>query len=149
MPNPSHREGKITACAEIDRCYPTIPDRGHTFIAGSSMGGLMSLYAVVCFNSVFSRAAALSPSVDCAPAKLKALIRDAEIGPDTVLYMDMGETELGWHDTGKNFWRFSTLLAERGVRLTARIVPDGTHSEASWQKQIPFFIETLLYELEE
>ena len=27
---------------EIDRRYPTIPDRAHTFIAGSSMGGLMS-----------------------------------------------------------------------------------------------------------
>ena len=134
---------------EIDRCYPTIPDREHTFIAGSSMGGLMSLYAVVCFNSVFSRAAALSPSVDCAPAKLKALIRDADIGPDTVLYMDMGEAELGWHHMGGTFWNFGRLLLERGVRLTARIVPNGQHCEESWEKQIPFFVPTLLYELEE
>ena len=87
--------------------------------------------------------------MDFGSESLEEMIRMGDISPDTVLYMDMGETELGWHDTGKNFWRFSTLLAERGVRLTARIVPDGTHSEASWQKQIPFFLETLLYELEE
>ena len=39
--------------------------------------------------------------------------------------------------------------AERGIRLTARIVPDGQHCEASWEKQIPFFVPALLYELEE
>ena len=134
---------------EIDRCYPTLPDRRHTFIAGSSMGGLMSLYAVSRFNAVFSRAAALSPSLDFGPDKLAALIRTADIAADTVIYMDMGETELGWRNTARNFRRFSRLLLERGVRLTARIVPGGQHCEASWEKQIPFFLPALLYELEE
>ena len=134
---------------EIDSRYPTKPDRAHTFIAGSSMGGLMSLYAVSCFNGVFSRAAALSPSLDYSPSRLTALIRDADIGADTVLYMDMGEAELGWHNTARRFWRFARLLSERGIRLTARIVPDGQHCEASWEKQIPFFVPALLYELEE
>ena len=45
----------------VDNHFPTLPDREHTFIAGSSMGGLMSLYAVMEYNHVFSRAAALSP----------------------------------------------------------------------------------------
>ena len=134
---------------EIDRRYPTKPDRLHTFIAGSSMGGLMSLYAVSCFNAVFSRAAALSPSLDFDPDSLEALLRAADIGADTVLYMDVGEEELGWHDLARSFRRFSKLLWERGVRLTARIVPDGRHCEASWEKQIPFFLPALLYELED
>ena len=134
---------------EIDRRCPTMPDRAHTFIAGSSMGGLMSLYALSCFNSVFSRAAALSPALDFGPTKLEALLRAADFGADTVLYMDMGEEELGWRSTARNFRRFTGLLLERGVRLTARIVPGGRHCEASWEKQIPFFLPTLLYELEE
>ena len=134
---------------EIDRNYPTLPDRAHTFIAGSSMGGLMSLYALCRFNEVFSRAAALSPALDFGPASLEALIRTAEPGTDSVLYMDMGETELGRRGTARRFWRLSRLLSERGVRLTARIVPDGRHCEASWEKQIPLFLPTLLYELEE
>ena len=49
--------------AYIDEHYRTLGDREHTFIAGSSMGGLMSLYALMEYNSVYSRAAALSPSV--------------------------------------------------------------------------------------
>ena len=134
---------------EIDKRYPTKPDRRNTFIAGSSMGGLMSLYAISCFNDVFSRAAALSPSVDFGSESLEELIRTADISPDTVLYMDMGEAELGWHDTEKNFWHFSTMLAKRGVKVTARIVPNGEHCEACWEKQIPFFVQTLLYDLED
>ena len=69
----------------IDAHFPTLPDREHTFIAGSSMGGLMSLYALLAYNHVFSRAAALSPSLWCAPAQLEQMIREAEIAPDTVL----------------------------------------------------------------
>ena len=47
----------------IDEKYPTLPGRETTWIAGSSMGGLMSLYAVTAFNDVYSRAACLSPSI--------------------------------------------------------------------------------------
>jgi len=35
---------------------------------------------------------------------------------------------------------------ERGVHLTTRIVPGGNHNEASWERQIPFFLPALLYE---
>lgn len=134
---------------EIDRRYPSMPDRQHTFIAGSSMGGLMSLYALSSFNMVFSRAAALSPSLTFDPDSLDALIRAADIRQDTVLYMDMGEQELGWHNTAQSFQHFTGLFLEKGILLTARIVPDGRHCEASWEKQIPFFLPTLLYDLEE
>lgn len=47
----------------VDKTWPTLPDRAHTAIAGSSMGGLMSLYAAVAHNEVFSKAGCLSPSV--------------------------------------------------------------------------------------
>ena len=134
---------------EIDRSFPTKPDREHTFIAGSSMGGLMSLYALCCFNQVFSRAAALSPSVSFDTNSLRSMIRTADIAADTVLYMDMGESELRWHNTMRTFWSIGRLLLERGVRVTARIVPGGEHCEASWEKQIPFFLPALLYELED
>ena len=52
----------------IDRNFRTLPDREHTFIGGSSMGGLMSLYGVTAHNETFSRAACLSPSVRAAAA---------------------------------------------------------------------------------
>ncbi len=57
----------------IDHNFRTLPDRAHTFIGGSSMGGLMSLYALLQYNDTFSRAAALSPSIWVAPESSPAL----------------------------------------------------------------------------
>ena len=78
----------------IDERYPTLPERETTWIAGSSMGGLMSLFAVSEFNHVFSRAAALSPSVWAGHCKMEQTIRHTKFGPDTVVYMDYGSEEL-------------------------------------------------------
>lgn len=133
---------------EIDRRYPTLPDREHTFIAGSSMGGLMSLYVVSRFNDVFSRAAALSPSLNFGPHRLERLLRGAEMPPDTVIYMDMGEAEMAWRPMRRLFRHFCGVLQEKQIKLTSRVVPGGEHNEASWEKQIPIFLPTLLYELE-
>lgn len=131
----------------IDEQYPTLLGRYDTFIAGSSMGGLMSLYAVMQYNHVFSRAAALSPSVWVAPRRLEKLLRDAPIRPDTVVYMDYGSREMSHHaDMLRRYTTVARLLLERGVHLTSRIVPNGNHNEASWERQIPFFINTLLYD---
>lgn len=134
---------------DIDRNFPTLPDREHTFIAGSSMGGLMSLYGVMKYNRVFSRAAALSPSIWFATEKLEKMLRSARIKTDTVIYMDYGARELGFHpEMAGQFRRVTDLLLERKVDLTARIVPGGNHDEASWERQIPFFMNVLLYGLE-
>ena len=55
----------------IDENFRTLPDRRHTFIAGSSMGGLMALYAAAEYNEVYGKAAALSPSLWVDPQGLK------------------------------------------------------------------------------
>ena len=44
----------------IDAKFSTYPDREHTFIMGSSMGGLMSMYAYSEYPEVFAGAACLS-----------------------------------------------------------------------------------------
>ncbi|MBC6993694.1 alpha/beta hydrolase-fold protein [Neolewinella lacunae] len=44
----------------IDQKYSTLPDRKNTFIAGSSMGGLISMYALCEYPDVFQGAACLS-----------------------------------------------------------------------------------------
>ena len=133
----------------IDSHYPTLPDRRHTFIAGSSMGGLMSLYALLEYNTVFSRAAALSPSIWFAAEQLDALIRNVRLAPDTVLYMDYGSREIRFHPNMRHrFGQVASLLIDREIQLSCRIVPGGDHCEASWERQIPFFFNTLLYNLQ-
>jgi len=131
----------------VDQRYPTLPDRDHTWIAGSSMGGLMSLYAVTAYNGVFGRAAALSPSVDLIKGRLLPLIRQADLAPGTVVYMDYGSREMeGQQDVMRHFLRVSDALAERGVFVTSRIVPNGDHCEGCWQEQIPLFMPILFYD---
>ena len=133
----------------IDARYPTLPGRETTFIAGSSMGGLMSLYAVTAYNHVFSRAAALSPSVWIVDGRMAELIRKTSYQPGTVVYMDYGSREMGNHQGMRRcFVDTADALAEQGVLLACRIVPNGDHCEASWEEQIPFFMPVLFYERE-
>lgn len=131
----------------VDKEFRTKPDRENTFIAGSSMGGLMSLYALLQYNKFFKGAAALSPSLWVSPKKITDLIKNAEIKKDTVLYIDYGEKELANHDKMlSGFGKVVSELIAKGIKVNARIIPGGSHCEASWEKQIPFFIETLFYE---
>ncbi len=130
----------------VDANYPTLKGRKNTFIAGSSMGGLMSLYAVTKYNRVFSKAACLSPSIWFAAGQLDTMLRNSYIRPGTVIYMDYGSNEMRHHkNMAVRFRKVTGLLLEKGVFLTSRIVPSGDHCEACWEKQIPFFINLLLY----
>jgi len=44
----------------IDKKYSVYTDKAHTFVAGSSMGGLISMYAICEYPNVFGGAACLS-----------------------------------------------------------------------------------------
>ena len=132
----------------IDDNYPTLKGRKHTFIAGSSMGGLMTLYALSKYNDTFSRGCALSPSISFSPDKVLNLIRRAKYQKDTVLYRDYGENEINYRNTRKVYAEVCAALINKKVLLESRIVPNGDHCEASWERQIPFFIDTLFYNLE-
>ncbi len=130
----------------IDKRYPTLRGRLNTFIGGSSMGGLMSLYAVIHYNHVFSRAAALSPSIWLCHKEMDRLLSESALRPSTVIYLDYGQKELRNHkDMLKYFAHFTEGLMTKGALVTSRLIPGGTHCEASWERQTPFFISTLLY----
>ena len=129
---------------QIDAKYRTLPDREHTIVCGSSMGGLMALYGATVYNKVFQRAACLSPSVWVSPGKVVELVAKAEIKNDTCIYMDYGSLEIYNHvSNAEVLISVAHLLLTKRVNLAFRIIPGGTHSEASWEKQIPIFMECL------
>jgi len=129
---------------QIDAKYRTLPDRANTIICGSSMGGLMALYGATAYNRVFQRAACLSPSVWVSPGKVVEMVAKAEIKNDTCIYMDYGSQEMYNHiSTSEALISVAHLLLTKRVNLAFRIVPGGTHSEASWEKQIPVFMDCL------
>ena len=128
----------------IDANYRTLPDRMNTILCGSSMGGLMALYGACVYNHVFQRAACLSPSIWVDPGKVLELIARARIKNDTCIYMDYGSEEMFNHaENGSALVSTSHLLLTKRVNLALRVVPGGNHSEASWERQIPIFMDCL------
>jgi len=128
----------------IDKNYRTLPDRKNTLICGSSMGGLMALYGCCAYNHIFQRGACLSPSLWVDPGKVMQMIAKANIRRDTCIYMDYGSEEMNNHiANAEALISSSHLLLTKRVNLSLRIVPGGQHCEASWERQVPVFMECL------
>ena len=128
----------------VDKTFRTLPDREHTSLAGSSMGGLIALYGVTAYNHVFRQAACLSPSLWVAPAQLLAMAARAKYTPDTIIYLSYGQNEMGNHPGNRT--AVSSMAAQlyaKGVNLTLRIVRDAYHCEAAWEQEVPIFIDCL------
>ena len=132
---------------EIDSSFRTLPEREDTLIAGSSRGGLMAIYAAVAYNGVFSRAAALSPSLWVCRKNLGELIRSQKLASPTRVYLDYGGGEAAqrssWH-MPETVFRTAGLLTAAGADVAARVVPGAMHCEADWEKRIPVFMDYLL-----
>ena len=128
----------------IDEKYRTLPDRKNTMICGSSMGGLMALYGATAYNRYFQRAACLAPSLWVSFGAVLEMVAKARVGRDTCIYMDYGSEEMFNHvANAEALFSVSHMLMSKRVNLAFRIVPGGTHSVASWDKQIPIFMECL------
>jgi len=129
----------------IDDNYPTKKEREYTYIAGSSMGGLMSVYALCKYNHIYSKACALSPSFIFAPDDVKRMIEKSKMKTDSVLYMDYGEFEIKYKNSREVYADITAMFMKKKILVESRIVPKGEHNEASWEKQIPFFMDLLFY----
>ncbi|MCD7860152.1 MAG: alpha/beta hydrolase [Firmicutes bacterium] len=128
----------------IDDSFRTLPGREHTYICGSSMGGLMALYGGCTYNRYFKYAAALSPSLWVDPVQAESMILTAKIRNDTCIYMDYGALEIYNHSDNVDALTMAAhCLISKRVNLTFRIVPGGKHCEASWERQIPVFMRCL------
>lgn len=128
----------------VDQNFKTKRGRENTFIAGSSMGGLMALYAISAYNHVFSRAAALSPSLWVNKKGVLSLFSEYKVRSDTVLYLDYGSKELANHNGMKAaIGELTAKLIRQNINITTRIIKGGEHTEASWERQIPVFLRCL------
>ncbi|HWC73665.1 MAG TPA: alpha/beta hydrolase-fold protein [Gemmatimonadales bacterium] len=129
----------------IDARFRTLPDRAHTGIAGSSLGGLISLYAFFRYPEVFGFTAALSPSLWYANAAILAFVEHAPPVPGRV-YLDVGLREGAAHVALAR--RLRDILVEKGYepRVALRWVEDreGSHHESAWgrrfRKALPFLL---------
>ncbi len=137
----------------IDREYRTYSFREATGIAGSSMGGLMSLYAAIKYNAYFSKAACLSSAIGFCMEDLEKDLRESKLEEDTRVYLSWGEKEAGdckeggnkAYDTGTAICnrKIAGDLEKRGLLTRIYFQEDGGHCEADWEKQLSRFMDYL------
>ena len=137
----------------IDLEYRTIPFRECTGIAGSSMGGLMALYAVVHYNRWFSKGGCVSSAIGFCMRPLMSDLRKTKISPDTRIYLSWGTREAhGIKDPDKDdrssktyAWnkKVADHLAGQGAAVKMHCQIGGGHCEADWEQLIPTFMNFL------
>jgi predicted alpha/beta superfamily hydrolase len=130
----------------IDGDYPTRRDREATVVAGSSMGGLISLYLFVRRPSPFGRAAVMSPSIWFAGRSILDCVARARATRGRI-YLDVGTGEGA--ATLRNTRALNRLLRAKGYRrdnLRYVEAQGHQHREADWAWRLPQALEFLLRE---
>jgi predicted alpha/beta superfamily hydrolase len=143
----------------IDQDFRTLPGREHTGILGSSMGGLVSLYAFFRCPHLFSFAGVMSPSLWLAGEAIFSFVESAAFNPGR-LYMDVGTRELGGSQTERSarsrsrryyasVRRMKRLLVRKGYRLRHNLLvveePEAGHNEDAWASRLPNALRFLLH----
>jgi len=139
----SHLAGTIKPL--VDARFRTLPQRETTGVAGSSMGGLISLFAFFARPDVFGIMGALSPSLWFAERAIFGLLEAAPPFPGR-LYLDVGRLEGA--ETLEDARRLRDLLRGKGYAPgeQLRYVEDraGKHEEAAWSRRfraaLPFLL---------
>jgi predicted alpha/beta superfamily hydrolase len=134
----------------VDRSFPTRAEREATGIIGSSMGGLISLYALFAQRAVFGLIGSLSPSVRWSDYKIVTLIEDAPL-PKARVHIDMGWRE--WKGMTRDARKVRDALLARGYVLDRDLhyveERNARHNEGAWQRRLPDALRFLLADLRE
>lgn len=137
----------------IDQEYRTYPFRECTGIAGSSMGGLMALFAVIRYNQWFSKAACLSSAISFCMPQLDNEFKSCSISPDTRVYLSWGTREVQgvtdhMHEDKNSYmskrnWLMAKRFSSKGATAQIYCQLGGQHCEADWAKQVKGFMRFL------
>lgn len=127
----------------IDKKYRTLKNKKNTFTTGASMGGLISLYAVLKYPKVFGGAGVFSPSVWICKEDLLKLVKTAGKKINSKIYFYCGKLE-GPGMVSDMLKAFEELAAVSKSKMTTVIRDDGKHNEPTWRKEFPFFYEWII-----
>jgi predicted alpha/beta superfamily hydrolase len=120
----------------IDKTYRTLPDRAHTAIMGSSMGGLASHYALVQYPEVFSKAGVFSPAYWTAQPSFD-FVAQKPVPKDARVFLLMGGKE--GPQMNADVKRMAEVVKKTGhpaANTVLKIVPAAEHNEAFWAGEL-------------
>lgn len=130
----------------VDKHFRTLPDQEHTGIGGSSMGGLISIYAGLMHPEIYGKLMIFSPSLWVSPnIPFQSLNLSNRYKGRIYLY---GGGEEG-ASMLPNMQRFKQEMERRGGQMSVdfQLVfdPKGRHNEERWGQEFPRAIEWLYY----
>ena len=135
----------------VDAQYRTKRDRKSTAIMGSSMGGLISLYAYFHREHVFGFAGVMSPSLWFGEGAIFDFVENAPFWPGQI-YLDVGTREQGGslsslrhlsrsRRTYGQARRMKRILLRKGYRIRTHLLYSeekwAGHNEAAWARRLP------------
>jgi predicted alpha/beta superfamily hydrolase len=127
----------------IDAHYRTKPDRAHTAIMGSSLGGLISHYAIYAYPKVFGKAGIFSPAYWYAQ-EVFDFTSSHSLPKDTSLYFYAGGKED--ENMVGNMDKAVALIRKQGLpesSISVHVDPAAQHNEAAWRAEFPRAVEWL------
>jgi predicted alpha/beta superfamily hydrolase len=131
----------------IDKTYRTLPGREQTGIAGSSLGGLLSLYALFKRPEVFGFGGAVSPALWWAKRKIFSFVRSVRRPPPIKLWLDIGTAEgepagplVEYQKGVRDCRQLLKLLRGKGYEQEQDVhyeeVEGGRHHELDWAARV-------------
>jgi predicted alpha/beta superfamily hydrolase len=126
----------------IDKKYRTLKDSKNTFTAGSSMGGLLSMYAVLKYPKVFGGAGVFSPAFWVGP-KIFDDIKAKGKKVSAKIYFYAGDEE-GETMVPMTLRAFNEMHKVSKSKMCEVIRAGGKHNESRWRIEFPLFYEWLM-----
>ncbi|RFZ83282.1 alpha/beta hydrolase [Mucilaginibacter terrenus] len=127
----------------IDSLYRTLTGVKHTAIIGSSMGGLISMYAIIKYPGVFGTAGVLSPSFWLNPRIYQVA---AGVNKKAKIFLSCGDQE---GNEVADVMKMDTVLLAGGltrINVPAPLIIKGAkHNEAQWQQVFVKFYAWLMH----
>ncbi|MEL7160823.1 MAG: alpha/beta hydrolase-fold protein, partial [Bacteroidota bacterium] len=132
----------------VDEHFRTKPEPEHTGIGGSSLGGLISIYAGLMYPQVYDKLMVFSPSLWVTP-KIPFHLMTLSHEFNGRIYLYGGEAESA--TMVPNMLRFEKELKRQttGSRVEFRteVDPDGQHNEARWGQEFPRAVGWLFFSI--
>jgi predicted alpha/beta superfamily hydrolase len=125
----------------IDKHYRTKKDDKNTFIAGSSMGGLISFYAILKYPKVFGGAGVFSPAFWITP-QLKNINPEKAKKVKGKIYFYAGQQE-DEHMVPDMLNVFQQMRQFSKAKMKTVIRAEGKHNEPTWREEFPLFYRYL------
>lgn len=118
----------------IDKQYRTLPEKEHTTIFGSSVGGLISFYALLKFPGIFGNAGVFSPSFWFSD-EIYNLIKTVDSIEGRVYFMAGDHESKAMVTDIEKMEQLVLQRVQNPQQLHKKIVHNGHHNEKLWRKQ--------------